>query len=606
MTKIIAEIGINHNGNFFISKKLIDAAARSGVNAVKFQYRNLSRVYYKKKNEIGDEILSFEIKKNFLSANKIIKLANYAKSLNLEAGISFFTKDDINDFKNNIKIFDFFKIPSVEMKNLILVKSLLKLKKHVYISTGAHSEIEIEKTFQQLKAYKNWYPFHCISNYPTALFNSNLGYIDYLKKKWKRDVGFSSHESNYLVCVAAISKGIKWIERHITLDKLSKGLDHSSSSTEDELKKIIEYCRYKEMIFSGNSKRLCNQGELINKQNLGRSYYFKKDLSSGQKVTPNDILYRMPFAGYGAGEKKFFINKKLVKDAKNGSVITKYHFYRKSGILNWNIKKFDKYKISLPVRFHDYEEISKIFPIKNFELHLSYTELLSSFSNVNFSRNHQYTIHIPDYISSTQLINPFSNDKRIKDKSLMIIHNSCKLAKFLFNMIGKKIIIVSSISNIENISKIKFYKQCKKLQNKFNSNEYLLTFQILPPYAWYFGGSYLINSFSKLEDLRLIVSLNLKITLDLSHLIMSSNYYNFNIFNSIKLLKPITENIHLSFASRFDSEGEGFECLNKKNKLILKSILRMPQSKVLEVWQGHLNNYDGFFASFNALDKYLK
>jgi N-acetylneuraminate synthase len=173
-------------------------------------------------------------------------------------------------------------------------------------------------------------------------------------------------------------------------------------------------------------------------------------------------------------------------------------------------------------------------------------------------------------------------------------------------MTGKKIIIVSSISNIENISKIKFYKQCKKIQNKFNSNEYLLTFQILPPFAWYFGGSYLMNSFSKLEDLRLILSLNLKITLDLSHLIMSSNYYNFNIFNSIKLLKPITENIHLSFASRFDSEGEGFESLNKKNKLILKNILRMPQSKVLEVWQGHLNNYDGFFASFNALDKYCK
>jgi N-acetylneuraminate synthase len=116
----------------------------------------------------------------------------------------------------------------------------------------------------------------------------------------------------------------------------------------------------------------------------------------------------------------------------------------------------------------------------------------------------------------------------------------------------------------------------------------------------------LINSFSKLEDLKLILRLDLKITLDLSHLIMSSNYYNFNIFNSIKLLKPITENIHLSFASRFDSEGECFESLNKKNKLILKNILKMPQSKVLEVWQGHLNNYDGFFASFNALDKYCK
>jgi N-acetylneuraminate synthase len=600
---VIAEIGINHNGKLSLCRKLIEAASRSCVQAVKFQYRNIDRTYFKEK-EIGDEILSFEIKKNFIGIKDIVSLRAYAKTLNLKVGISFFSKEDVLDFKRNIKKFDFFKIPSVELKNLTLIKYLLKLKKHVYISTGAHGEKEIEKTFFAIQNYQNWTPMHCISNYPTTLFNSKIGYIKYLKKKWKREVGFSSHESNFLSCIEAISKGASCIERHITLDNHSNGLDHSSSSVEEDFRKIVEYWENLKPMNSGNSARICNQGELINRQNLGRSYYFKKNIKIGQKISKNDIAYRSPAVGYGAQDQEFFLNRKIIKKADVGNVITKDYFIKDKNFDDKTIDKCNEYKISLPVRFHDYEDVCNSFPIKNFELHLSYTELLNQFPKINFSKNHNYTIHIPDYISSTELINPFSSNYLIRKKSYKIIKNTLRLAKYLSHLTRKKIILVSSISNLENLDKNIFYKKCKALQKNFNCKYASFTFQILPPFAWYFGGSFKINSFCSKDDFKLIVKHNLKITLDLSHLIMSSNYFNFNTVESIKNLKKITEHVHLAFASGIDNEGESFKNLDKKNKLILKKILNFPCKKVIEVWQGHLNNYSGFRKSLNLIKKY--
>jgi sialic acid synthase SpsE len=602
---IIAEMGINHNGKISEAKLLIDSAARSGVNAIKFQYRNLHRAYTPSKKEIGDEILFSEIERNFLNTQSILKLTTYAKSLNLEVGISFFIKDDIGDFKKSINVFDFFKIPSVELQNLDLINSLLKFKKNVFISTGAHNEIEIQRTLEKLNPNDPWFPFHCVSNYPTAIFNSKLGYINFLKKKWNKHVGFSSHEPNHLACVAAMAFGVKWIERHITIDKNSEGLDHTSSSTEKEFNELVQFAKYSEFVFSGNSRRICNQGELINKQNLGRSYYFSKDIKAGNFLKEKDIVYRAPLVGYSLSDKSFILKNTLVEDAFSGNPVSEYYFINRAKITNKKIAKLSDKKISLPVRFHDFQEVSKLFPLRNFELHLSFTELLSDFNYSMFSKNHDYSIHLPDYISPTQLIDPFSKNKEVKNRSLLIIKNASKLATFLSKLTRKKIVLVSSISNIEKYPKDEFYNLCANLQKKNSTKNSLFTFQILPPFAWYFGGSYPIDVFSSPEDFSRIASLNLKITLDLSHLLLSCYFYNLNIRSALELLIPHTQHIHLSFAKGFDGEGADFSGLNKEEITILNELMNYPSAKVIEVWQGHLNRYKGFFQALNTLGSIL-
>jgi len=175
---IIAEIGINHDGDFLIAKQLIQEASKSDVDAVKFQYRNLSNAYSDTHREIGDEILLNEIKKTYLPPSQIMQLVDYAHELNLQVGISFFDVSDIEDFGSEIDRFDFFKIPSVELLNDQLIDALMSFSKHLYLSLGAHHEYEIEAALSRLPK-QGWTPLHCISNYPLSILNPQLGYINY-------------------------------------------------------------------------------------------------------------------------------------------------------------------------------------------------------------------------------------------------------------------------------------------------------------------------------------------------------------------------------------------------------------------------------------------
>ena len=152
---LIAEIGINHDGDYNKALQLIDHAHKSGANSIKFQYRNLKRCYSSSsREEIGDQMIKSEITRNFFNPHQITKLLIFAKELNLKVGISFFTDADINDFKN-INQFDFFKIPSVELLNFKLIEKLLLLNKEVLISTGCNTESQIVSCIKKIEKYTN-------------------------------------------------------------------------------------------------------------------------------------------------------------------------------------------------------------------------------------------------------------------------------------------------------------------------------------------------------------------------------------------------------------------------------------------------------------------
>ena len=289
---VIDEIGINNDGDMPKVLELILQAEAPGLDSVKFQYRNLLRAYSGEIKEIGDEILYAEIEKTHLDSNKISELASYARSLKLSVGTSFFTIEDLADFPQLQDTFDFFKIPSAELMNLPLIKTLLSTTKPVYLSVGMHTESEIEFVFGQLANSNNWFPMHCVSNYPVANHNSALGYIRHLAQKWDRPVGFSSHDDFWENNVIALSFGATIFERHITKDRAGSGLDHSTSSTPDEFQKLCKIIKDFDLITAGDGPRVPNQGELLNKQNLGRSFYANSNLITGTPIKSEDFSYR--------------------------------------------------------------------------------------------------------------------------------------------------------------------------------------------------------------------------------------------------------------------------------------------------------------------------
>lgn len=597
--KIIAEIGINHDGSLEKAEALVEAAASSGCNAVKFQYRNLSRTHVASHNEIGDEILKEETSRAYLRPEDLTRLASLSRSLGLEVGISFFTKEDIGDFPEPFHTFDFFKIPSVELQNRPLLEYLLPSSKHIYISLGAQYEKDIDAVLSTLPDDESWTPMHCVSNYPVAMHNSSLGYLEFMSQKWARPIGFSSHDEHYEACLLAMLQGISVIERHITLDKDALGLDHRSSSTPDEFAKLRYFADNLPQIMAGNKPRVPNNGELINLQNLGRSLYAKRDLRPGF-VTPEDFVYRSPRVGLGF---ELFDNADSIKISGSLEInkpVTKSLLSGETVLDQWHLDFANRNLLALPVRVHDYADISRKFSLESFEFHLSHQEVMSEFDFLELVKpQHKFSIHIPDYISGTELLDPFYSNTAVK-KSREILERVGELAQKLQGITGKNVPIVGSFSNAPK-GKRHFYENVARLIEEFASHGLSLMPQWLPPFAWYFGGSQRLTVFNDAHDVELVENHGFTICLDTSHLLMGANYFDVDKFALFERLIARAGHVHIADAQGVDGEGTGVSGLEIGNWDLISRAIDAPFTKVIEVWQGHLDNFEGFAREIKSL-----
>lgn len=602
--EIIAELGINHNGSFDTAKDLIIECSEIGLAGVKFQYRNIANTYGRLgAREIGDEILSAEIEKNYISPRKIIELADFAKSKNLKVGISFFNSDDFLDFTEktgDLSIFDFFKIPSVELMNQRLVDMSLSFGRHVFISLGAHDENEIEEALSRLPS-SGWTPMHCVSNYPSMCHNAKLGYIRHLQRRWNRPIGYSSHDANWEVCVAAIALGVSVIERHITLDKGASGLDHSSSSSPDEFRRLKIFAENSSLLLAGDCERSVNQGELLNRQNLGRSFFLSTDLAKGDRVKESHLVYRSPKVGIDYSGVQRFLGQESLVSAKAGTPLSRSLFEPSRRIDEDVIETCRRIKISLPVRMHDYEEVDQTFELGRYELHLSFGEIFSDISASFFNSSNEYSIHLPDYISSVHLINPFANDADQALLSRKIVNKTIALAQELEDRTGNLVPVVGSFS-VNNYGREDFYEKFllfnEDLKGKFNQG---ILLQWLPPIAWYFGGSVTLNVMNSPRDVQFISKNSIEICLDLCHMFLCRNAQGFDIEAELDALSPNVGHLHIADAVGVDGEGLPLGAGGAGNVEIVKRFLGLDVIKVCEVWQGHLDGFSGFKAELESI-----
>ena len=601
MRSVLAEIGINHDGDLNKARRLIQGARDSGCTGIKFQYRNFARTYANNANQIGDEIISAQIQRTYIPAAGILELNDFAKSLDLQTGISFFTEEDLNDFNIQDSTFDFFKIPSAELSNINLIVSLLQTGKLVYISVGMHRESEIESIFSKILNYPNWIPMHCISNYPVADHNVFLGYIKFLKRKWNRGVGYSSHDENWENNIVALTLGAVAIERHITESVDDLGLDHSSSSTVDQFRKIVDYANKIDDLLVGDFERVPNQGELLNKQNLGRSFYALKSISKGSKLNLDEFSYRSPQIGIGIEEVHGFEGAATVKVINAGEALTLSHLNAETEEVTADaINIARNVQVSIPVRISDYESIRKAIPVGSYEFHLSYKEVELDLLSLKVDPTNSYSVHLPDYVNSTTLIDPFSLDSEIRDASLRCIKRVLQFSEMLSDRTSKVVPIVASLAGI-GIDRVQYYLKAAELISKYSTSNAKITLQWLPPFAWYFGGSVKLSNMCQQEDVKWINENQIPITLDTSHLILGKNYYNFDALKLIEELLPLIAHWHISDAIGSDGEGMQLGDGGPDSKKILGKVLAQPGLKVIEVWQGHFNNYEGFKTAINRV-----
>lgn len=310
-TKIIAEAGLNHDGNFLKAKKLIDVAKNAKADFVKFQLYK-SEEFLNSKLNLNYKKIAKKFSKRELKLSDWKKLNEYSKIKNIKFFFSVFDTYSLNILKKlRIKIV---KIPSGEITNYKLLNEVAKMKLKVIISTGMATFKEIQNALKCLKG-SDVVIMHCISEYPTL--RSELNYINYLKKKFpKYKIGFSDHSKNIFWPAASLYHGATYVEKHFTLNKKVSIGDHHMSLEPNELKEMIKLIRETEKnLLEKRTKKISIKEQKL-KILARKAIYLIKNKNIGERVTIGDIKFLRPQLGIKSEDFKLILNKKLTKKAK--------------------------------------------------------------------------------------------------------------------------------------------------------------------------------------------------------------------------------------------------------------------------------------------------
>ncbi len=328
---IIAEAGVNHNGNLEIAKKMVDIAKHAGADAIKFQTFKANQLVsefapkaqYQKKTTSPDESQFEMVKKLELDAEAHIDLLKYCK----EKGITFLSSPfdlDSIDFLNKLGL-QIFKVPSGEITNLPYLRRIGQLRKKVILSTGMCNLGEIEDALDILiKAgtpKKNITVLHCNTEYPTPYKDVNLLAMVTIKNTLGVEVGYSDHTLGIEVPIAAVVLGAKIIEKHFTLDKNMQGPDHKASLEPGELKKMIEAIRNVETAL-GDGIKHPSLSEMKNINIVRKSIVAAKDIHKEEVFTERNITTKRAGGGLSPMMWDNIIGRQASKDFREGELIT--------------------------------------------------------------------------------------------------------------------------------------------------------------------------------------------------------------------------------------------------------------------------------------------
>lgn len=329
-TFIIAEAGVNHNGSVELAKKMIDIAAETGADAVKFQTfkaenlvsRFAAKAEYQKKNTDADESQFDMIKRLELNKDAHRKLMDYGK----DKGIIFLSSPfDLGsiDLLNKLGL-EIFKIPSGEITNLPYLRKIGSLKKKVILSTGMADLGEIKDALDILLSAgtekSKITVLHCNTEYPTPYEDVNLSAMLTIRNAFGVAVGYSDHTLDIEVSIAAVALGATIIEKHFTMDRNMSGPDHKASLEPDGLHNMVRAIRNVEKAFGTGIKK-ASPSELRNRQIARKSIVAARDIMAGEIFTEDNITGKRSGAGISLMEWDLVIGKSAKRNFTADEII---------------------------------------------------------------------------------------------------------------------------------------------------------------------------------------------------------------------------------------------------------------------------------------------
>lgn len=303
-TYFIAEIGNNHNGDFFLAKRLIEEAARAGADAVKLQKRSVEDTFARElressqtRNEIAGRTYGEYREKLELDLDAFLSL----KEVAVDNGVSFFaTPFDVPsvDFLERVEV-PFYKVASFDVTNIPLLDYVAAIGKPIILSTGMSTAAEVTQAVDTILAHHDRIVLlHCVSMYPTPDEHANLAAMQWLKQEFHPlPVGYSGHEEDILPTLVAVAQGASVVERHLTLSRSLPGPDHGTVSVEPETFREMVGSARRIRTLSGTAVKRISPEEEKRRNKHGKSVVAASAIARGTVITEDMLAVKSP--GYG-------------------------------------------------------------------------------------------------------------------------------------------------------------------------------------------------------------------------------------------------------------------------------------------------------------------
>jgi sialic acid synthase SpsE/sugar phosphate isomerase/epimerase len=609
---VIAEVGINHNGDLRVAKQLVDAAAEAGANAVKFQKRKLRETYREElidQPRLGEQGLQYIVPLLIefeLSDDDFRELFEYARRRGIDAMCTPWDRSSV-DFLETCDL-PAYKIGSPDLTNFLLIEYVAQTGKPMLLSTGMSTEEEVRRTLAFLEECRAEYAlFHCISTYPAAAEEINLRFMDRLREWSGRPVGYSAHDNGTAVSLAAVAMGARMLERHLTLDRTMRGPDHKASLEPAQFMEQIRALREVELSI-GVPRRWITRGETLNRRVLGKSVVAATDIPANTPISRTMLTSKSPGLGLSPQFVDKLIGRKLpraiardemfrqadIEDAVAGGPVTPIDIGAPWGIV---------------ARFLDFADLEQAFAplgMRFVEFHVSDRDLDAGVSA--YTGGHKlfgFVVHAPEYCHDT-LIDLCSGDEAQRHLSVQRIQKTIDLARSLEPSFawdpalfprGPKIVIhVGGMSQRPTQYDVKAANdRLIDALRQLDTSGVDLLLENLPPYPWYFGGRWFGHVLCSAENtVNLCEASGLGLCFDTSHAALECARSDVGLLRFAELVAPYVRHLHVSDGA--GTSGEGLQIGEGSINFValLPPLLVAKPTVIPEIWMGHHENGAGF------------
>ncbi len=596
------------------AKALIDAAVDAGVDAVKFQKRELSSIYQEKvlnkldEFEQGFQYLIPLLKEFELTDDEFVELKKYCDAREMLFLCTPFDSTSAN-FVNGLGV-EAFKISSADLTNMPLLREIASFGKPMILSTGMSEDAEIDHTVSFLeKRATDFALLHCVSSYPVDPRDARMRRIEKLKSRYDCPVGYSGHDLGTALSISARTLGACIIEKHITLDRTMRGPDHKLSLLPEELCDLVRGIRDVEAALADRKEQML-PAEMLNQLVFRKSLAAAVPISKGEVITEEMLAVKSPGSGLGVQAMSKLVGRVIERDLKVDDLFLPSDIEPTSQIRG-TLPYIPWGKWGFVVRYHDFEEVLHYEP-EVLEFHLTYQDTQLAVpterfrANRNSLKNMTLRVHCCEYIGE-ELFDLLSPSKEIRVRSLetlqRVIDITAEISHFFFSAKPMIVFNCGAMMLKKSIAKTPLNPDLlvEGIESLNLKNTHLLA-QNMPPNPFYFGGQWKGRYFIQAEELiDFCEQTKQSICLDLSHAYMACEGEGMDFIKYIEKLKPYVKHVHVSDARSCEGEGIQIGQGEIDFQAFFRAYAEYSGSWIPEVWLGHVNGNKGALTAIERL-----